>query len=70
VVVDLTHERPNVYYEAGYAQGLGKTPVYVAREGTNVSFDLQDYPVLFYPTMRTLKTSLCERFRAISAGRN
>ena len=34
VVVDLTHARQNVYYEAGYAQGLGKTPVYVARAGT------------------------------------
>ena len=34
VIVDLTHSRANVYYEAGYAQGLGKTPIYVARQGT------------------------------------
>jgi hypothetical protein len=25
VVVDLTHERPNVYFELGFARGLGKT---------------------------------------------
>lgn len=34
VVVDLTYSRPNVYYEAGYAQGIGKTPVYVAKDGS------------------------------------
>ncbi len=27
VIVDLTNSRPNVFYEAGYAQGLGKIPV-------------------------------------------
>src|SRR5581483_6297370 len=36
VVVDLSSARPNVYYEAGYAQGLGKTPVFVARAGTEI----------------------------------
>ncbi len=69
VVVDLTQSRPNVYYEAGFAQGLGKTPVYVAKEGTPIHFDLKDYPVIFYPNMRTLRTSLADRLKAISAGR-
>ena len=45
-IVDLTHSRANVYYEAGYAQGLGKTPIYVARQGTPLEFDLKDYPVI------------------------
>jgi nucleoside 2-deoxyribosyltransferase len=31
VIVDLSRARPNVFYEAGYALGLGKIPVYVAR---------------------------------------
>src|SRR5215467_5107146 len=25
IVADLTHDRPNVYFERGYARGLGKT---------------------------------------------
>ena len=33
VIVDLTNERPNVFFEAGYAHGLGKIPIYVARDG-------------------------------------
>lgn len=69
VVVDLTYARPNVYYEAGFAQGLGKTPIYVAKEGTQLHFDLRDYPVIFYPNMRTLRTSLSDRLKAISSGR-
>jgi hypothetical protein len=44
VIVDLSNARPNVYYEAGYAQGLGKTPVYLARRGTEIPFDLKDTP--------------------------
>lgn len=28
VIVDLTESRPNVFYEAGYAQGIGKLPIY------------------------------------------
>jgi hypothetical protein len=69
VVVDLTNARPNVYYEAGYAQGLGKTPIYLARKGTDIPFDVKDYPVIFYPNMRDLKTSLAERLAAVRAGR-
>jgi hypothetical protein len=69
VIVDLSHPRPNVYYEAGYAQGLGKTPVYLARKGTEIPFDLKDYPVILYPNMRELKASLGERLKAIRSGR-
>jgi hypothetical protein len=69
VFVDLTHPRPNVYYEAGYAQGSGKTPVYLARAGTNIPFDLKDYPVIFYPNLRELKASIRERLESIRSGR-
>lgn len=69
VVVDLSRPRPNVYYEAGFAQGLGKTPVYLAEEGTEIPFDLKDYPVLFYPNMRGLKSTLADRLQAISSAR-
>lgn len=43
VVVDLTDSRPrpNVFYEAGYAQGIGRLPIYIARKGTALHFDLK-----------------------------
>lgn len=58
VVADLTHNRPNVYYEAGYADALGKTPVFVAKEGTQLEFDTKDFPVLFFKTMKQLQERL------------
>lgn len=58
VVADLTHNRPNVYYEARYADALGKTPVFVAKEGTQLEFDTKDFPVLFFKTMKQLQERL------------
>jgi hypothetical protein len=65
VIVDLTRERPNVFFEAGYAHGLGKVPVYVAREGTSLQFDVKDYPVIFFKNMKELREGIARRLRAI-----
>jgi len=58
VIADLTNLRPNVFYEAGYAHALGKTPIYIARENTNVSFDLKDYQIIFFYSIRQLREGL------------
>ena len=69
VVADLTGARPNVFYEAGYAQGLGKIPIYIARAGTKLEFDLKDYPVIFFSGMRQLKEALETRLRGLAGKR-
>jgi hypothetical protein len=69
VIVDLTYSKPNVYYEAGYAQGLGKIPIYIAKEGNNPEFDLKDYPVIFFRSMKQLKDSLEKRIRGLAKQR-
>jgi hypothetical protein len=61
VVVDLTHARPNVYWEAGFCHGLGKLPVYIARKGTIPEFDVKDYPVIYYSNMKQLRQGLKKR---------
>ena len=33
VFVDLTNSKPNVFFEAGYAHGIGKIPIYFALRG-------------------------------------
>ncbi len=33
VVVDLTHDNPGAYWEAGYAEGLGKPVIYICERG-------------------------------------
>jgi hypothetical protein len=66
VIVDLTKERPNVFFEAGFAHGLGKIPIYLARQGTPIHFDLKDYPIIKFRNMRELKEKLAKRFLGLS----
>lgn len=59
IVCDLTNERPNVYYELGYAHGVGNQPLnmlLVAREGTNLHFDIMPLRVRFYASTEHLRT--------------
>jgi hypothetical protein len=62
VVADLTHERPNVYFELGFSRGLGKTVVTIAREATKVHFDVKDWTCFFYNDSRVVERYLNERF--------
>ena len=65
IVVDLTHERPNVYYELGYAHGVGNLPsniLLIAKDGTDLHFDIAALRVRYYKSIadleRLVKTSL------------
>jgi len=69
VIVDLTHARPNVFFEAGYSHGLGKLPIYIARIGTTPEFDVKDYPIIFFSNLKTLKDQLEARIRGIEQGK-
>jgi hypothetical protein len=69
VIVDLTKERPNVFFEAGYAHGIGKIPIYIAREGTTFHFDVKDYPIITFKNMTKLKEELVKRLNALRARR-
>jgi hypothetical protein len=69
VIVDLTNERPNVFFEAGYAHGIGKTPIYVARAETKIHFDIKDYPIIFFRNMKELKDGVAKRLVALARKR-
>lgn len=58
VVADLTGERPNVYLEVGYAWGLKKPVILLAREGQKLHFDLAHHKCLFYKTIGKLSADL------------
>lgn len=63
VVADLTHERPNAYFELGYARGLGKRLITIAREGTEIHFDVHHWTLEQYADSRPLEAYLTERFQ-------
>jgi hypothetical protein len=63
VVADLTHERPNVYFELGYARGLDKTVITILRAGTVAHFDVRDWAHLEYFDSRPLESDLVDRFK-------
>ena len=65
VIVDLTNERPNVFFEAGYAHGLDKIPIYIARAGTHLHFDIKDYPVITFRNMKELRERIVKRLQAL-----
>jgi type VI secretion system Hcp family effector len=64
-VADLTGERPNVYYEVGYAQAIGKRPILFRRQDTRIHFDLSVHNVRAYKNITQLKDLLAKRFEAI-----
>lgn len=58
VIADISDERPNVYYEIGYADALDKPVILLAKHGTKLHFDLQGMKVLFYKGITHLETEL------------
>src|SRR5215210_9601270 len=59
IVCDLTNERPNVYYELGYAHGVGNEGadiLLIAREGTSLHFDIAPLRVQYYSSTENLRT--------------
>jgi hypothetical protein len=65
IICDLTKERPNVYYELGYAHGVGNEPLdlfLIAKEGTVLHFDIAPYRVYYYRSTEHLRSLIRSKF--------
>lgn len=63
VIGNLTHARPNCYYEVGYAHAMGKDVILVAREeDKDIHFDVRHYNIIIYRgSISALEQSLRRR---------
>jgi len=61
VVADVTHQRPGVYFEAGYALGLGLPVFWSVRSDdlSNVHFDTRQYNHVVWNNEQHLADQLC-----------
>lgn len=66
VVADFTGNRGGVYYEAGFAKGLGIEVIWTCREDhlKDVHFDTKGFSHLVWKTPEDLKDKLSNRIRA------
>ena len=58
VVVDLTENKNNVYYELGFIQASGKRCIITAAQGTEPSFYPREHKIIFYNSARHLEQLL------------
>jgi hypothetical protein len=58
VIADVTEKSLNVFYEIGFAEGLGRPVIVTAREGTDLPFDIKDTPIIFWSSLEELAQKL------------
>ncbi len=62
IIADLTSCNPNVFYELGYAHGIGKNTICITQKKKDVPFDLKHRQfLLYYP--RNLKQTLSAKIK-------
>ncbi|MBX3585115.1 MAG: hypothetical protein KF796_00620 [Ramlibacter sp.] len=66
VVADFTGNRGGVYYEAGFAHGLGLPVIFMCQEGETLHFDVRQYNCIFWTAdkLEEARDRLVNRIRA------
>ena len=66
MVADFTLQRAGVYFEAGFAMGLGRPVIWMCRKDDfeNTHFDTRQYNHIVWETPQDLRENLADRIRA------
>ncbi len=65
IISDLTGERPNCYYETGFAHAIGKEIILTIKENEKLHFDLAGHRFIVWKTEADLRKKLKERLKSI-----
>jgi nucleoside 2-deoxyribosyltransferase/DNA-directed RNA polymerase subunit RPC12/RpoP len=66
IIIDFTMQKQNVYFEAGYAQGIGLPVIWACKKGEEdkLHFDTRQYNHIIWGDARDLKEKLVNRIKA------
>jgi hypothetical protein len=67
VVADLSSANPNVYLEVGYAWGCRVPTVLLAKEVTDLKFDVKGQRCIVYKSIKHLEDALRNELRGLPA---
>ena len=65
ILIDLTGDRQNCYYELGYAHALGKNVIITAKVGTVLHFDVSGERCIFWSNWNELSTKLSKTLETL-----
>lgn len=65
VLADLSGERPNCYYETGFAHALGKELILTIKKSDTIHFDLAGYRFIQWETEAELRREFRKRFAGL-----
>ena len=67
LVADISTYRPQVYFQAGYGQALGKKIIYLVRKNIPIKIDIQTNQPIVYTNTQELAARLTDRLTALAA---
>ena len=67
VLAELSGERPNCYYEAGFAHALGKETIFCIKKGDDIHFDLAGYRFISWKTEAEFRRKLKARLESYTS---
>lgn len=68
ILADMSGERPNCYYEAGFAHALGKPLILTIQKKDGIHFDLAGYRFIQWETENELRQGLQKRLTDMETG--
>lgn len=67
-IAEVSDHNPNVFYEVGWAHALGRPTILLAREGTDLPFDIRHINTIIYKNIHGLEERLTKRLQGLLKG--